>query len=194
MQQLRNKNEATPGDRPPNAIGRNRPSGGVLLMVVFLVGFLTDPAIADDRKPLGVYGDWQAYTFDDDGAKACYIASAPTKKDRAIKKRGEEIFAIVTHRPSDRTRDVVSLLAGYDYKETSFVEVAIDGRKFELMPYGSIAWAPDPNLDRRLVAAMRAGNTMIVRGTAASGSRTQDTYSLTGFTKAYRAINKACGF
>ena len=34
---------------------------------------------------------------------------------------------------------------------------------------------------------------MIVQGTSSRGTKTTDTYSLIGFTKAYRAIADACG-
>jgi invasion protein IalB len=88
---------------------------------------------------------------------------------------------------------VVSLLAGYSYDDAAPVEVAIGGKTFRLLPYGSVAWAPNAKLDGQLVAAMRAGNTMVVQGTSSRGTATKDTYSLSGFTKAYRAINKACG-
>jgi len=168
------------------------PGGVTPLLIAAGLALAAGTAFADDRKPLAVYGDWQAYTFDDDGAKACYIASAPTDHEGNYKARGE-IFAIVTHRPSEKSRDVVSLLAGYSYDDAAPVEVAIDGKTFKLLPYGSVAWAPDSKLDRQLVSAMRAGSIMTVRGTSSRGTATKDTYSLSGFTKAYLAINKACG-
>ncbi len=195
MQRKQCKRPAKAGHRRKLGIKLSLPGGVASLLIAAGVGLAAGAAlaaVADDRKPLGVYGDWQAYTFDDDGAKACYIASAPTKHEGNYKARGH-VFAIVTHRPSDKTRDVVSLLAGYSYDDANPVEVAIDGRTFRLLPYGSVAWAPDSELDRQLVSAMRAGATMVVRGTSSRGTATKDTYSLSGFTKAYRAINKACG-
>ena len=192
MQQKQRKGPTRAG-RPGRLGTRLSPPGRAApLLLAAGLGLAAGAVLADDRKPLGVYGDWQAYTFDDNGAKACYIASAPTKHEGNYKARGD-IFAIVTHRPSDKTRDVVSLLAGYSYDDSNPVEVAIDGKTFKLLPYGSVAWAPDSKLDRQLVSAMRAGNTMVVRGTSSRGTATTDTYSLMGFTKAYRAINKACG-
>ena len=35
---------------------------------------------------------------------------------------------------------------------------------------------------------------MVVRGVSSRGTQTTDTYSLSGFTAAYRAINTACGY
>lgn len=39
---------------------------------------------------------------------------------------------------------------------------------------------------------MKAGRTMIVRGTSTRGTATTDTYSLTGFTAGMKAIDEAC--
>ncbi len=55
------------------------------------------------------------------------------------------------------------------------------------------AWARDTKTDRALVGAMKGGLAMIVAGISSRGTLTTDTYSLTGFTKAYNAIAKACG-
>ena len=40
---------------------------------------------------------------------------------------------------------------------------------------------------------MIKGSKMVAVGTSSRGTKTKDTYSLSGFTKAYKAINKACG-
>ncbi|MDX1424550.1 MAG: invasion associated locus B family protein, partial [Kiloniellales bacterium] len=47
--------------------------------------------------------------------------------------------------------------------------------------------------DQAIVKAMRAGSSMVVKGTSSRGTVTTDTYSLLGFSKAYAAISKACG-
>lgn len=46
--------------------------------------------------------------------------------------------------------------------------------------------------DRKLVKAMKAGSKMVVVGYSSRGTKTTDTYSLSGFTAAYNAISKAC--
>ncbi|MFO1113388.1 MAG: invasion associated locus B family protein [Rhodospirillales bacterium] len=50
----------------------------------------------------------------------------------------------------------------------------------------------DATVDRAIVAAMKAGQKMTVRGTSARGTITTDTYSLSGFSAALAAIDKAC--
>ncbi len=171
----------------------------VRIMLIFL-GLLAlaavlaagQPALGQEVKTLASHGRWQAYAFDENGQKACYIASRPVKDEGKYTKRGK-IYAIVAHRPAEKTRDEVSLNAGYTFKKESRVRVSIDGRDFTLFPHEETAWVPSSEGDRALVAAMKAGKTMVVQGTSARGTDTKDTYSLVGFTKAYRAIAKACG-
>lgn len=150
------------------------------------------PAASQGIERLGDFGDWSAYQFTENGNVACYMASTPTTAKGAYTKRGE-VFSIVTHRPSESRRDEVSFIAGYTHKKDSWVQVAIGGEAFKLFTQSDGAWAPDKEADAALVAAMIKGSGMVVKGTSSRGTETTDTYSLKGFTKAYKAINKACG-
>ena len=47
--------------------------------------------------------------------------------------------------------------------------------------------------DKALVAALRAGSQMTVKGVSSRGNATTDTYSLKGTSAAHAAIGKACG-
>ena len=145
-----------------------------------------------ERKSLGGYRDWEAYRVTENGKKVCYVASLPRKMVGKYKKRGD-VVAFVTHRPAHKERDVVSFVAGYAFKKGSSVEVAIDGRKFSLFTKDDTAWARSEAAERAIVKAMIKGKRMAVRGTSSRGTRTTDTYSLLGFTRAYKKINQACG-
>ncbi|MFQ6017761.1 MAG: invasion associated locus B family protein [Kiloniellaceae bacterium] len=161
---------------------------------VFLLVFGTPVARAPAQgiERVGAFGDWSSFRFTEDGKPACYMASQPIKAQGNYKKRGE-IYAIVTHRPAENRRDEVSIVAGYQYKKDSRVEVIIGGKTYKLFTQEDGAWAPDKESDKALVRAMIKGRTMVVKGTSSRGTRTTDTYSLSGFTRAYHAINKACG-
>ena len=96
--------------------------------------------------------------------------------------------------PAEKRIGEVSIQAGYTYKKGSNVNITIDGKKsFKLFTSNGYAWTYESADDRTLVAAMRAGNSMVIKGTSSRGTLTTDTYSLSGFTAAYKAINKACG-
>jgi hypothetical protein len=151
------------------------------------------PALAQDGiERLGDFAAWSAFAFTENGKKACYMASQPTKDEGDYTNRGD-IFAIVTHRPAEKRQDEVSIVAGYTFEQDSAVEVAIDGKRYSFFTQGDGAWAPDADTDAELVKRMIRGARMIVKGTSSRGTKTTDTYSLKGFTKAYRTISEACG-
>ena len=149
-------------------------------------------AAAQGIERLGEFGDWGAFAFADDGGKVCFIASSPKQAKGDYTQRGE-IFVRVTHWPEQGRRDEVSFVAGYDYKEDSWVEVSIENGTFKLFTVEDTAWAAEKETDKELVEAMIRGSRMVVKGTSSRGTLTTDTYSLTGFTSAYKMINQACG-
>lgn len=159
-----------------------------------LVGFLvlgSAGAAGAADKVLGLFGDWGAQTFAEGKNTGCSIWSQPTKDKGKYSKRGE-IYAYVTHRPWDKRLNEVSVAAGYEYKKDSSVQVTIGGQKFTLFTDGSTAWSRTPKDDKALVDAMKRGSTMTVTGMSSRGTQTVDTYSLSGFSKAFEAIGKAC--
>ncbi|MCK5295344.1 MAG: hypothetical protein KAJ75_00510 [Alphaproteobacteria bacterium] len=119
------------------------------------------------------------------------MASTPTKDEGKYKKRGD-IFTIVTHRLAEKSFDVVSIVAGYPYLKNSKVKLIIGNKTFSLFTHDSTAWAHDNSTDATIVKAMINGNKMIVKGSSSRKTKTKDTYSLSGFTAAHKAINKAC--
>ena len=68
----------------------------------------------------------------------------------------------------------------------------IDGKKTKMFPVDDRAWSESSKIDRLLVQAMRKGKTLIITGTSTPGNKIIDTYSLSGFTKALRLIDKSC--
>jgi Invasion associated locus B (IalB) protein len=142
-------------------------------------------------KVLGLFGDWGAQTFTEGKNTGCSIWSQPTKDKGDYSKRGA-IYAYVTHRPWDKRLNEVSFAAGYAYKKDSTVQVMIGGQKFTLFTDGETAWSRSAQDDKALVDAMRRGSSMTVTGFSSRGTKTADSYSLTGFSKAFEAIGKAC--
>lgn len=140
---------------------------------------------------LGVFGDWRAFQYDENGSPVCYMMTQPTKSEGNYAKRGE-VHALVTHRPATGQVGVFTFGAGYEIKPDSKPKVTVGDTAIALFPAGENGWARNDD-DPKLVAAMKGGAKMIITGTSARGTDTKDTFSLSGFTKAYEAIGKACG-
>lgn len=146
---------------------------------------------AQQVDTLGRSQDWTAYTMTENGQKVCYVASQPKKDEGNYDQRGE-IYTLITHRPQNNEFYVVTVYAGYPYKEGSSVSLSVDNKKtFPLFTHGESAWALDEH-DRKIVDAMKAGTEMVIKGTSSRGTATTDTYSLLGVTAALNTIDKAC--
>ena len=164
----------------------------VLILLVMVTGARSEADLGLETQ-LGSYGDWVARTLKDGGKTICYIGSKPHKEQGKYKKR-DDTYVLITHRPADDppSTKVLSVNAGYPYKNGSDVKITIGKQAFKLFTDGGHAFAKDSKTDNKLVKAMIRGTTMVVRGTSSRGTLTTDTYSLEGFTAAYKAINEAC--
>ncbi len=167
----------------------------ILYTWLFVLGAASLPVpvmSAPPPKVLGTFQDWQAYLSVDGNKRLCYMASAPQKKEPAAAKRGD-VLVFVTHRPSDKERDVVNFQLGYPLKPSSDVRVVIENKPYNLFTDKETAWTRGDKEDKALVQAMMKASTMTVTGESERGTKTTDTYSLRGFSAAYKEINKACG-
>ncbi len=157
-----------------------------------VLGFSMVDCAAAQQRSLGNFGDWTAMMdATNPKKKLCYVGTTPKKAEGKYASRGD-VHLLVTHRPAEKVRGEISITTGYDYREGKDVDIDIDGKAFKLFTRGDNAWARDASADRAIVAAMKAGRQMVVRGTSSRGTLTTDTYSLSGFSAALAAIDKAC--
>ena len=164
---------------------------GFSVLTLGLVILAASPSYAASPKKIGKFGDWTSYVLTERGNKVCYMVSKPVKAVGKYTNRGE-IFALITHRPSENTKDVFSYITGYTYKSGSDATVTIDGKRYVLFTQDDTAWAPDAAADTKLAKAIQSGSRMVVQGTSSRGTLTTDTYSLKGSGAAYKAISREC--
>lgn len=155
---------------------------------VLLLAISASPYAALAQKLETTINDWDVMTTEKDGRTVCYIGSKPTTSTGNFKKRGEA-YVLVTAR--DAQTDEVSVTSGYPYEKDQ-VSVDIEGKAFPMFSDEETAWAPDDKQDKTLIAAMRKGKELIVKGTSSKGTTSEDTYSLTGFSNAYKDMKKRC--
>ena len=156
--------------------------------VVSVVLLAVHPVAA---KQLGSFKDWSANAEGKGKSLTCWIYSEPVKDEGKYTNRGR-IYSLVTHLPGDKVTNQVQFTAGYTFKKGSAVQVVIGKRKFELFTSGDSAWTRNKKDDANIVRAMRSGARMIVTGVSSRGTKTKDTYSLSGISAAHKAIGKAC--
>jgi Invasion associated locus B (IalB) protein len=162
--------------------------------IAFFTSTLCLAGVARGAEPtlLGTFNDWTAHTYKASDTKVCYVVSQPKKSEAARKVKRDPIFFIVTHMPGRKISGEVSTIIGYPFKESATVQLKVDEAEFELFTNGDGAWADTKEKEQKIVAAMKSGKTMLVKGTSWKGTETTDTYSLSGLSAAMESIDVAC--
>lgn len=149
-------------------------------------------AQAGTQTQIATFNAWTAWRGSDASGQICYISSQPDKSEPAGVNRSP-IHFLVIHRKGMGTKNEVQTLIGYPFNTSnSNASASIDGRAFDMVTEGEGAWLAESGREADFVAAMKAGTTMVVRGTSQRGTNTVDTYSLSGVTAAMSEIDKAC--
>ena len=165
----------------------------LVFFIYLFFSLYANSAEKNTAEVLGTYGDWKAFYWNLDEDKVCSILSYPKKEEGKYTKRGK-VVARVTQRVENPSVGVVSFQVGYSIKEGSDIKIKIDGKPFGVFNFlqDQIAWTSDPEFDGMLIKAMQRGTTMIIKGVSSRGTNTKDTYSLRGFTAAYKTTSKVC--
>jgi invasion protein IalB len=82
---------------------------------------------------------------------------------------------------------------GYPFSEGAKATVTIGSAKFELFTKEEGAFVEKPEMETKLIDAMKGGTTMKIQGKSARGTATTDTYSLSGLSEALDRAAKECG-
>ena len=152
----------------------------ILIYVVAL--FLFTFQASGETKLLGEEKYWKAYSTKLDKTKTCFITSEPLKTEGSFNKKNRGKPYVFVTNIKNGTNHEVSVKAGFNF----------DGKKTKLFPVDDRAWSESSKIDRLLVQSMRRGKKLVITGTSTPGNKIIDTYSLSGFTKALRLIDKSC--
>ena len=82
---------------------------------------------------------------------------------------------------------------GYPFPPGGKVTVTIGKDKFELFTKDEGAFVEKPEDEAKILAALKSGSTMSIKGRSARGTNTTDEYSLSGTSGALERIAKECG-
>lgn len=164
-----------------------------LFAALFCALALPAPAADEGSGPgiIGTYDGWTAYHFMHDGKKVCFMSRSPDKQAGAFTKRGP-VLLFVTRWSGEKDKNVVSLAAGFPFKDKSSALLAVDGKQFSLFTQGDMAWTKDDAVDDELIKKIRDGASMTIKSVSKRGTDITDTYSLKGSAEAYDAITGAC--
>jgi len=151
---------------------------------------------AEQPTLLGVSKSWTAYQAAAPDGKVCYALSTPTTVLPAKSSR-DPIYVIISVWTGRKVKDELQIVPGYLYKEGEPVYAQVGRSKVEFFARNDSragsAWVKDTNDEEALVRAMRGGSTLTVSGVSSKGTKTTDTYSLSGIGTALTRAHEACG-
>jgi len=151
--------------------------------------------VAGAAKPtlLGQFGEWGAYAATPGGKKVCFaIAKPATSETTPAGRPRNPTYIFISSRPADKVNNEVSIIIGYPFKSSADATVEVGATSFALYTQQDGAWIKNGTEEARLVEAMRAGQSAVVKGTSTKGTKTTDTFSLKGLAQALDRTDRDC--
>ena len=167
---------------------------GRVLIAAFLSATASVALAQESTNQVAVKTDWSVFT--EESPKECWGVSSPketvnTRDGAPVSVRRGDILLFVTFRPGGAGGEV-SFSGGYPFASGSTVKVDVAGTTFELVTEGEWAWTVDASADAAILAALKGGDTAILTAASGKGTKTQDTFSLRGFTAAMDEAAARC--
>jgi invasion protein IalB len=153
------------------------------------------PPMAGGAKPtlLSQYGEWGAYTASPSGKKVCFAIAKPSSSETVPADRPRNpSYMFISSRPADKVSNEVSIVIGYAFKPNSEATADVGTTSFALSTQQDGAWVKNATEEAHLVEALRAGQSAIVKGVSAKGTRSTDTFSLRGLAQALDRVDQEC--
>ncbi len=149
----------------------------------------------ESKNRVAAYTDWSV--FEAKEPAQCWSVSSPketvnTRGGRVVAARRGDILLFVSYIPDSGVEGQVSFTGGYPFREGSTVTLNVAGNTFELFTKGEMAWSASDTDDAQIVKAMKAGAEAVATGISSRGTKTEDTFSLYGFTAAVEEAEKRC--
>lgn len=170
----------------------------VLGICVSALSVAASGAMAQEESSNRVSANTAWSVFVEAEPKECWAVSAPketvnTKNGRPVAVNRGTILMMVSFRPGQNVAGEVYFTGGYPFAEGSAVSLTISGNTFQLFTQGEDSWPATPADDARIITAMKRGADAVLVGNSSRGTKTEDTFSLLGFTAAIEDAAKRCG-
>ncbi|WP_175483126.1 invasion associated locus B family protein [Salinihabitans flavidus] len=153
--------------------------------------------MAQDQSDNQVAAETDWSVFEDTDPHECwavttYKESVNTRDGRVVAVRRGEILLMVFFRPEAEVMGQVGFTGGYPFADGSTVNVDVDGTEFELFTEGEWAWPASAAEDAKIITAMKRGTQAVLTARSSRGTKTEDTFSLLGFTAAVEEAESRC--
>ncbi len=166
------------------------------ILTLALTGLALPTVAQESTNRVDAKTDWSVFV--EDNPTECWIVSSPkstvnTKDGKVVAVNRSDILLFVSFRPGTNVSGEISFTGGYPIKEGTTVNMKIGSASFELFVEGEWSWPASPEEDRKISTSMQRGASAILTAISSRGTRTEDTFSLLGFTAALAEAEKRCG-
>ncbi|WP_435140279.1 invasion associated locus B family protein [Pseudopelagicola sp. nBUS_19] len=175
--------------------------GSRVLWAVFTAGVLLTTVSVQaqgvSENQVAAMTDWSVFEHKEGDKHECWAVSTAkesvnTKEGRVVAVRRSDILLMISHLPHVKVSGQVGFTGGYPFASGSNVNVDIDGKSFVMITDGEWAWPASPGEDAKIVAAMKRGSNATLSARSSRGTKTEDRFSLLGFTAAVEDAEKRC--
>jgi hypothetical protein len=165
-----------------------RTVAGFVPMIFFV--YCSTTGYAQTPNQIGKFNDWGSYAYKTKNGKTCYILTVPKVKEPQSVDHGDNFF-LISQKPEQKNEHEPQFMAGYELKSNSKVVLTVSDSEFIFFTSGKSAWIEDASQEKKLLTAMKTGQTMSVKAISKRGTETSYSYSLSGISKALESI-KSC--
>jgi hypothetical protein len=162
----------------------------VLSTAVAFVVLSTTCALAQAPRMIGSRDSWSAWKAYENKSAICYVYSdASSKKPEHLDHGRVSLFVRRLSRSKVGTE--ASLQVGYEFAPSA-IGIAVDGKRFTMIPRGNYAWLRRTEREAELARALEKGRLAIVEATSRRGNKTTYTFPLKGFTTVMKKARQGC--
>ena len=138
--------------------------------------------------------DWTVYA--EKNPRQCWAVSIPkqsiaTRNGRSVNVRRGDIALMIVFDPKSKIRGQISFTPGYPMAPDSSVTLKIGSDTYFLYSKDEWAWANTGD-DKKIYSALARGNTVTATSMSSRGTKTIDTFSLSGSRKAIIEAGRFC--
>jgi hypothetical protein len=149
----------------------------------------------DSTNRVDAKTDWSVFVEDD--PTECWIVSAPksvvnTRDGKVVAVSRGDILLFVSFRPGTNVDGEISFTGGYPFNEGTTVNLKVGSASYDLFVDGEWAWPASADEDSRITTSLRRGASATITGISSRGTKTEDTFSLLGFTAALEEAQRRC--
>jgi hypothetical protein len=139
---------------------------------------------------IGSSDSWSAWKVYENKSAICYVYSDALSKNPEHLDHGR-VSLFVRWLKSGKVRTEASLQVGYEFAPTA-IRIAVDGKRFTLIPRGSYAWLRRTEREAEFARALEKGRMATVEATSRRGNKTSYSFPLKGFTAVMRKARQGC--